>query len=75
MADESPLGQRVGKLEDQMITVKEDVGSLQTASDDMKEVQTERHEDTKHSIRRIETWLITILVGILTVLLTIILKK
>ena len=75
MEEESPLGTRVGKLEEKMSTVEKDVGSLQTANEDYVKVQDERHEDTKHSIRRIEAWFITILVGILSVLVTIILKK
>ena len=75
MADKRPLEDRVGNLEGRMSTVEKDVGSLQTASDDMEKVQDERHEDTNVSIRRIEKWLITILLGILSVLITVILKK
>jgi len=75
MADERPLEQRVKGLEERMGTLEKIAVGLQTALEDSKDLQTERHEDTKHLIRRLEKFQVGILVGILMMLAKLFLTK
>ncbi len=77
MADkeDSPLGPRVGKLEGRVGRLENTVGNLGIAQKDCKDLQAERHEDTKHLVRRLELWLMTILAAILVAIVKLFLTK